>query len=128
MKTAVTPSPRQVLKALFAELGPMTALEQAKVEGTFYGQLFRLTEVAGADSLPRRREFDPRYDLTAGELRAAGKVIDAKVPDCAWVPRHAMRMGEVHAEKGPGPRDVRVTWEVSFIEPFRWVEIEGHLE
>ena len=66
----------------------------------------------------------PELCITAGELRQAGaKGIEPHVPDCAWLPRHSMRMGEVRAVKGRGPRGFKIEWDVTFTEPFRWVEL-----
>lgn len=75
------------------------------------------------------RDYDPKLDITAGEFRALGKVLPASIPDCAWVPRAAMRMGEVKATPtgDPSRRGVHVSWSVTFDEPFRWVEVTGTL-
>jgi hypothetical protein len=127
---------KKLVEVMLEELGPMSELEAARIEGRFYGHLFRAKErrLSGVvDIAEAVREYDPAIDVTAGELRAAGcKGLPAHYPDCAWVPRHAMRMGNVRAgapRENPGPRELpTIEWDVDFVEPFRWVEVEGRLE
>jgi hypothetical protein len=120
---------KQVVETMLQELGPLDQDEAAAIEGAFYGNLFHLAELGfekGAVPMP----YDPRYDLTAGELRAAGaNGIDPSVPDGAWVPRHAMRMGDVRTAVVPGSRgpNIHIEYDVSFVEPFLWAEIQGKI-
>ena len=60
--------------------------------------------------------------ISAGELRAAGYDIAEKIPDCAVIPRWAIRM---KAGKARAEGDVlKMDLEVSFLMPFTWVTID----
>ena len=77
------------------------------------------------------RDYDPALDITAGELRRAGATgIGENVPDCAWVPRAAMHMGEVRVaavDPDNKRRELRASFSVTFDKPFRWLEVSGTL-
>lgn len=56
----------------------------------------------------------------AGSIRTLGVEVDPRIPDCAWVPRSAMRIDT----KGRADGDkLQMMATVTFDEPFRWVEI-----
>lgn len=63
----------------------------------------------------------PELCLTAGELRAMGGKPPDSIPDCAWVPRHSIRIepGEFSMDDD-GVMHGSVVW--SFTVPFTWVE------
>lgn len=67
-------------------------------------------------------EYDPRTCITAGELRAGGATIRDEVPDCAWVPRWAIRW-EPKASLADAPGTIAVDLRAILSEPFRWIEI-----
>jgi hypothetical protein len=92
---------------------------EARVAGEYRGNHFKLLERRAAGDLSGW-DYDPRYDLTAGELREAGKDLPASIPDQAWVPRWALRMGSVKVGPECGPRGVSVSWRLLFAAPFRW--------
>ena len=76
-------------------------------------------------------EYDEETCLTAGELRSIGCDIEEKIPDCAWVPRWSMRMGNVavgELEKGNSRALPDCTFEISFTEPFRWEQVKGTID
>ncbi len=68
--------------------------------------------------------YDPRTCLTAGEVRAIGVELPESVPDCAWVPRWAMRteLGKVTDGDTPGSVDMMIG--ISFSVPFTWIELK----
>jgi len=72
-------------------------------------------------------DYDAATCITAGELREMGCEIPAKVPDCAWVPRHAMIMGDVSARLDPLRDTLDCTVLLSFAQPFRWVVTRSSL-
>lgn len=78
------------------------------------------------------RDYSPTIDVTAGELRANGaRGIDDHVPDCAWVPRSAMRIGDIRVrpvDPNASKRTLAADFDVTFDEPFRWVEVVGSIE
>jgi len=70
---------------------------------------------AGAD------EYDPATCVTADELRGQGIPVPDDVPGCGWIHRAAIRarqVGVVQAADGSYQGAI----EVSFLEPFRWLE------
>lgn len=72
--------------------------------------------------------YDQETCITAGELRWAGAPIDPSIPDCAWVPRSAVKMvpGDAPADpSNPGTIHVGVT--IEFSEPWRWVSMTVNL-
>jgi len=70
---------------------------------------------------------EPEYDevtcITAGELRAAGAVVPENIPDCGWVPRHALRYEVGKATGDPATGRFSVGIGVTFLQPFRWLEV-----
>lgn len=66
--------------------------------------------------------------ITAGELRAMGMQIDARVPDCASVPRSALRFKDAQCRMGtkPGQMIARLSFELA--APFEWVEVSTIVE
>jgi hypothetical protein len=65
--------------------------------------------------------YDEATCVTAGELRAMGVPVPEKIPDCGWVPTHAVRWGPPNASMEGDT--VFVELGVSFLEDFRWVEL-----
>ena len=58
----------------------------------------------------------------AAQLRDMGHHVDDDVPDCAWIPRWAIKFGEPRVEAGDG-QSLRVSVPVTFTEAFRWFEL-----
>lgn len=70
--------------------------------------------------------------VTAGQLRAQGAVIDANIPDHAWVPAHSVHLkpvpgsngvwSKVPAADGSGASVDKyvVTMQATFSVPFTW--------
>lgn len=71
-------------------------------------------------------EYDEANCITAGQLRAMGAKLSETIPDCAWVPRQAVHLGDCSA-KSDGLR-VNISFKCSVSAPFRWVEVSGTLE
>lgn len=69
-------------------------------------------------------EYDPDLCIHAGELREMGFNIPKAVPDCAWIPKSAMRM-HVEEGKSQNPRLPNISLELTVTEPFQWIEISG---
>lgn len=67
-------------------------------------------------------DYDPRTCITAGELREAGATLPEHIPDCAWVPRSAMRYSPGEATGDPSTGCFSIRLEVTFTEGFRWIE------
>ena len=70
------------------------------------------------------REYDSTLDITAGEMRAMGATLPEKFPDCAWVPRSAVKFGELTSKvrnREERTFDLHVSVEIS--EPFRWLSL-----
>lgn len=67
-------------------------------------------------------EYNEDTCITAGDLRVAGLDVPEEIPDCAWIPRAAMRFGKVRCNAGPCGELV-LTSDVTFVEPFRWVKL-----
>jgi hypothetical protein len=64
-----------------------------------------------------------KTNITAGELRALGLTVQADVPNCAVIPRWAIRIKSdsikvVETEKG-----LEAVFSVETTEPFRWCEV-----
>jgi hypothetical protein len=72
-------------------------------------------------------EYDERTCITAGELRGMGCEIPSDIPDCGWVPRSALRFGELACTSSPDDCKTGV-WKgrcmVDVVEPFRWIELD----
>lgn len=71
-------------------------------------------------------EYDEETCMTAGELRAVGAKLPDTIPDCGWIPRHALRLGDCSATSDGKRVNVGVSFSVS--APFRWVEVRGTIE
>jgi len=69
------------------------------------------------------REYDACLDITAGELKALGYPIPDDIPNCAWVPRTALKVTAGKAEYGPDKDTVHFDMVLTLEVPFRWVEI-----
>lgn len=67
-------------------------------------------------------EYDPITCITAGELRARGINVPLNIPDCAWVPRDSLQIGEPRT-RVEGDRGI-ITIDFVYREPFRWLELE----
>ena len=60
----------------------------------------------------------------AGHLREMGCEISEEIPDCAWVPRWSLSMGEPnfkHDESNPDV--VEMDMDIRITEPFRWLSV-----
>jgi len=71
-------------------------------------------------------QYDPETCITAGELRAMGVPVEQETPDCAWVPRSAVRFGRSTVVAVDGDR-FDVESSVEFDRPFKWINVEIHL-
>jgi hypothetical protein len=77
----------------------------------------------------RVKEYDPETCVTAAELRAMGVQLDATVPDCAWVPRSALKVGVGEARFDPEDRSrILVPATLTLEEPLRWIEVAVTVE
>ncbi|RKR46292.1 hypothetical protein [Paraburkholderia sp. BL17N1] len=65
--------------------------------------------------------------ITAGELRAAGLIIDEKIPDIGWVPRWSYDVKFCDAKAGPDGT-MTVQADIGFREPFRWFEFTVQID
>lgn len=68
------------------------------------------------------KEYDPKTCVTAGELRHAGLVITESIPDCAWVPRTALKFSQLSALSTEDGR-IHLGANVAFDHPFQWIKI-----
>lgn len=72
-------------------------------------------------------EYDPDTCITAKELREAGAIgVPDDVPDCAWVPKRAVRVDDITFPIREGDDErmwLRMNIHISFTEPFRWVDL-----
>lgn len=77
-------------------------------------------------------DYDPRTCITAGECRAMGGEVPTDIPDCAWVPRRALKLDSVMADVTEADRKARAlpSFKVTLTitEPFRWVEINRTID
>ena len=75
-------------------------------------------------------EYNPDTCITAGELRAMGASILDTIPDCAWIPRHALKPLSYSVEAVTVDAATRfdVTWQCEITEPFRWITINGTIK
>jgi hypothetical protein len=75
-------------------------------------------------------EGEPEYDadtcVTAEELREIGISVPDSVPDCGWIPRHAIKYGDVGVDIGGTAVIANVA--VTLSEPFRWINITVRLD
>lgn len=62
--------------------------------------------------------------VTAGELRTLGLRIPETIPDCAWVPRTSLVIGEHRAIVSADGQRLDVEVDIGIGAPFRWVEAE----
>lgn len=65
--------------------------------------------------------------ITAGELREMRCDVPGDIPDCAWVPRSALKFN-VQAPTAVNERRFVVNVRVEIAQPFRWIEVKGTLE
>lgn len=72
-------------------------------------------------------QYDPDVCITAGALRAMGATLDDNIPDCAWVPRHAMHVTFGEPQLSPDAARVAVKTFISITAPFRWISVTGAL-
>lgn len=78
-------------------------------------------------------EFDEATCITAGELRASGITVPADIPDCGWIRRASIRLScpgiapptELERRERRLP-EVKI--DVTFTEPFQWVNFAGGIE
>lgn len=66
--------------------------------------------------------YDPALHITAGELRAIGVPIPARIPDCGWIARAAMHVASDATVTSNGRLNVNM--QVTFSAPFRWINIQ----
>ncbi len=77
-----------------------------------------------------RTSAEPEYDdatcITAGELRASGANVATDIPDCAWVRRSAMRLGQFKVDRSTlttgADATIKGSIDLHLTEPFRWIE------
>lgn len=75
------------------------------------------------------REYDSATCITAGELRAVGFHVDDSVPDAGWIPRLSVKVVSVAPVSEPNDeRRLDFSMQVSFSEPFRWIEINAKID
>lgn len=69
--------------------------------------------------------YDEKVHITAGELRGMGLELPEKIPDCAFVPRYAVKfnVGDVVTDGNC----CGASFQVYMSQPFRWVESKLHL-
>jgi len=60
--------------------------------------------------------------ISAGELRASGTRIPDDVPDCATVPRHAIKI-DVLSTSFTSDHRMIVDANVTITEPFEWIDL-----
>lgn len=63
--------------------------------------------------------------ITAGALRAIGIAVKPSVPDCATVPRHAMKWEIESQDCDVDTQTLTTNLVLSFTEPFSWVEVRA---
>lgn len=72
-------------------------------------------------------DFNPATCVTAGELRAIGIAIPGCVPDCGWVPRHAVDLDlsfSVPTDAQIKAGEVPVQAVVNIRCAFRWITVQ----
>jgi len=66
-----------------------------------------------------KNEYDPGTCVTAQKLRDVGIDIPDTVPDCAWVPRASIQVGNIDVkDQGDGFFSCDIV--SVFTEPFQW--------
>ena len=77
------------------------------------------------EALDEALEGEPEYDadtcVTAAELREMGITVPDDVPDCGWIPRHAIKYGEIGVDIEGTTMVANVGVAIS--EPFRWINV-----
>lgn len=68
-------------------------------------------------------EYDPETCATAGELRAAGYPIPESVPDCGWIPRHAIRVEAAGGGSIAPDGRMTISLRATFTMPFQWIAV-----
>jgi len=72
-------------------------------------------------------EFDPTTCVTAGSLRLAGLKVPEAIPDCAWVPRHAISLQLSEVETA-NTGEFRFKIFATLREPLRWLQVNWHID
>ena len=69
-------------------------------------------------------EYDESTCITAGQLRAMGLDIKEYIPDCAWIPRYAMKIssGKVSGDPEKGMMNAQMNFE--FTKSFTWYSVD----
>jgi len=67
-------------------------------------------------------KYDEVTCITAKELRDSGLKVPKDVPDCAWVPRYAMKLELAPNSIKCNDQEMTATIQVAFTEPFKWVK------
>lgn len=62
--------------------------------------------------------------ITAGELREMGLPIPESIPDCASIPRSAMKWTVVDAATTADDKTVVLKLNVAFTANFEWVQLD----
>jgi len=83
--------------------------------------------VHGQKALHTHR-YDPKFHITAGELRELGVSMPKNIPDEAWVPRYSMRIDDTVVEEGDRTDVFNITMTMHFTEPFRWFQMTVTVE
>lgn len=68
--------------------------------------------------MKRCPEYSPATCITAGELREMGADISGDIPDCAWVPRDSVEIGEVKARADGEVMSVTINAKIN--APWQW--------
>ena len=67
-------------------------------------------------------EYDPRFHVTASELRAAGIPVPVEIPDAAWLLRSSIVPAVTVHDPTKAPPDVMsASLSLEFTAPFRWI-------
>lgn len=69
-------------------------------------------------------KYTPETCITAGELRALGFTVQDDVPDCAWVPKYAIRPTCDGVKVGETEKGFEAVFNLETTEPFRWIEMD----
>jgi len=67
-------------------------------------------------------EYDEVTCITAKELRDSGLKVPEEIPDFAWVPRYAMKLGLAPNSVKCNDMEMTATIQVTFTESFKWIE------
>lgn len=76
----------------------------------------------GLLSSKKADDYDPATCITAGEFRAMGVTIDARVPDCAWVPKASISWAAGEAKLSENGR-LSMSVHGGLSQPFRWIVV-----